>query len=108
MFPYIRERYILKNFRVDFPMHVAMVSIRHSKDQARVTAHQQEDAVGAGRLPGSLLRLPRCCLRDPAFAIRGIILMAFFWITNPFLMTIGTIGMVLDLIVVLYMDAQDL
>ena len=106
VFPYIRERYILKNFRVDFPMHVAMVSIRHSKDQGVVNlpTNKRTPLVQAG-CPAAYT-LTEMLLRDPAFAVRGIILMAFFWITNPFLMTIGTIGMVLDLIVVLYMDAR--
>jgi hypothetical protein len=106
VFPYIRERYILKNFRVDFPMHVAMVSIRHSKDQGVVNlpTNKKTPLVQAG-CPAAYT-LTEMLLRDPAFAVRGIILMTFFWITNPFLMTIGTIGMVLDLIVVLYMDAK--
>jgi ABC-type multidrug transport system fused ATPase/permease subunit len=50
--------------------------------------------------------LTEMILRDPAFAIRGIILMGVFWFTDPFLMAIGTLGMVLDFVVVLYMDAR--
>jgi ABC-type multidrug transport system fused ATPase/permease subunit len=106
VFPYIRERYILKNFRVDFPMHVAMLSIRRNGGQGVVSlpANKKTPLVQAG-CPAAYT-LTEMLLRDPAFAVRGIILMVFFWITNPFLMTIGTIGMVLDLIVVLYMDAK--
>jgi hypothetical protein len=107
LFPYIRERYILKHFRVDFPMHVAMVSIRNSEQSgiATLTANNKRTPLVQAGCPAAYT-LTEMLLRDPAFAVRGLVLMGFFWFTNPLLMTIGTIGMVLDLAVVLYMDAR--
>lgn len=106
VFPFIRERYILKNFRVDFPMHVAMTCLRQSTERGvtEFPASKRTPLIQAG-CPAAY-SLTEMILRDPAFAARGIILMGVFWLTDPFLMAIGTLGMVLDFVVVLYMDAR--
>jgi ABC-type multidrug transport system fused ATPase/permease subunit len=106
VFPYVRERYILKHFRVDFPMHIAMTSVRRSTDRgvANFPTSKITPLVQAG-CPAAYT-LTEMILRDPAFAMRGFILMGVFWFTDPLLMAIGTLGMVLDFVVVLYMDAR--
>lgn len=105
VFPLIREFYILKHFRVDFPQHIAMQCIRWSTARGVDTLPPHKTPVLQAGCPAAYT-LTEMLLRDPQFAIRGLFLMAWFWVTDPFLMLLGTVGMVVDILVVLHMDAR--
>lgn len=101
--PAIREIVTLKCLQFDLPKHITRGCIDWclTNGLSSVPADRQPIIKNGCQ---ATLDLTTTLVREPAFIIRGFIMMGFFFISNPLLMAIGTLGMLIDLAIVLYLD----
>jgi ABC-type multidrug transport system fused ATPase/permease subunit len=104
--PFVRDLYAAWFVKPHYEKRVGMLCLERNRSQATRSDLDGKKAPIAqdGRL--AAYQLTEMLLRDPAFAIRGLVVLGILLFRSPLLVGILVIGMVADLIVTMLMDAR--
>jgi ABC-type multidrug transport system fused ATPase/permease subunit len=106
--PFVRDLYMAWFVKPKFERHVGLVCV--SRDQSHERSHLPEvqgrkaPIVQEGR--DAAYGLIEMLIRDPAFALRGVVVLGVLYFMSPILVGLLFVGIVLDLFVTLLMDAR--
>jgi ABC-type multidrug transport system fused ATPase/permease subunit len=106
--PFARDLYSMWFVRPRFEKHVGLLCLarEQSRERSLVPEVQGRKApiVQEGR--GAAFGLVEMMMRDPAFAVRGLVVMVILCFMSPMLVGLLLVGIVADLWVTLLMDAR--
>lgn len=106
--PAVRELIAVRYLRPQFESEVGRRSEEYKQSQGKESSSELTETGGpvleGGR--SAAYALIDILLRDPAFALRGVVLLAALWFTSPVLVMILLLGMVLDAFITFHMDAK--
>jgi len=106
--PFARDLYAAWFVKPQYERRVGLLCLERARSTVRARTAEldgkQAPIAQEGRL--AAYQLTEMLLRDPAFAIRGVVVLAILLFKSPILVGILIVGMVADLIVTLLMDAR--
>jgi ABC-type multidrug transport system fused ATPase/permease subunit len=106
--PFFRDLYAAWFVKPQYEKRVGMLCFERSRSAVRAAISdldgKKAPILQDGRL--AAYQLTEMLLRDPAFAVRGVVVLAILVFKSPILVGVLLIGMVADLVVTMLMDAR--
>ena len=106
--PFARDLYAAWFVRPQYEKRLGLLCFDRAKAPVRSTMSELDGKKAPIAQEGRLVayQLTEMLLRDPAFAVRGVVVLGILLFKSPILVGILLVGMVADLVVTMLMDAR--